>query len=171
MKRTGAHYFDFTRQMTFGDLGKAVFIKSYSYRLQDVLGNWEDMIDPVNKSKIELKTESYGLNTGNLFIEFYSIEEERKMGGPWRAAEIGADTYIHFFPKAKIAYKFDTKELVALLESLPISKFKKVSIYNKKYTTIGYAVPRQFLHGVMETIKLEIDDSDLDYKKLISQCK
>ena len=50
---------------------------------------------PTGNRKVDAKGDTY--DSGTMFVERYGHFDKKRIGGPWRAMEVGAD-YIHIFP-------------------------------------------------------------------------
>lgn len=101
-----------------------------------------DLLDPFGR-KIEVKTDLYDhTKTPNLFVEWRSGV---KPAGPWRAANDGVDSYVHWFPNPKpLAYWFhDVPALVKYLDEWLAAKRRWGRlIRNRGWSAIGYVIER-----------------------------
>lgn len=95
----------------------------------------------------------------NFFIERYSNEEKQTDGGPHQALAKGAEVFIYVYGSKQIAYIFNTKELVKLMDKLPNKKSH--SVRNPGYNTLGYIVPHEQLVGIAKYIDLNIENQKL----------
>lgn len=128
-----------------GQQGERDFLGLYS-RLVATDGRKGDIIAP--DGKIELKTDFYPMTqTPNFFIERYSSVEVLSPGGPWQAAAHGCKYFVYYYTVDKYGYVFEVDALLEQLQKLE-SSFKPVEVRNKKWTTIGYKVPRELLKPI-----------------------
>lgn len=133
---------NFQADLKRGQAGEAEFLRLFS-KLVGTDGRKGDIVAP--DGKIELKTDFYPLSkTANFFIERYSSLEVFSPGGPWQAAAHGCKYFVYYYTSDKLGYVFLVDDLLKQLEKLE-SGFKPVEVRNKKWTTIGYKVPRGML--------------------------
>lgn len=106
-------------------------------------GRSGDFVD-ADGHKWEVKSDSYDAKkTSNFFIERYSNVSKGTNGGPYQALEHGCKYFVYFFPLNKLAYVFDTQDLVTQLEKVSLGK--PIEIHNTRHTTIGFKVLRASL--------------------------
>jgi hypothetical protein len=144
--------FDFNQQLGTGDIGEKDFQKYYPELL--AVKSKEDLkfdFTLKNGDKVELKTDTYGLDeTPNYFMEYYSDSKNLKVGGPWRAYEDSIDLFIYYFVKDRTFFWFRTKELHNTLENyLGLYNPKIKSVLNKGWITQGFAIPRESLDKIL----------------------
>ena len=119
-------------------------IKSDDYRY--------DFIGKDNK-KVELKTDFHDMNEHpNFFMEKYS-NENKDLGGPFRALDNGIDFYLYLFHPNRTLFIF--KDIRALVDKLNEMNRPLISIKNDTHTTLGMVVDRAKLKGLYQCIKLK----------------
>jgi hypothetical protein len=139
-----------------GAIGEAIFFSAHSDILEKSPDLKADFLLSYNGEAIELKSDSYDLNsTPNLFLERWSNIEAGKPGGPWQAQANGSKWFVYFFPVNLIYYRFDVNQLVAHIDQ-NVAEYKTRNIPNKTYTTQGYLVPRASLAELYKEVKLGV---------------
>lgn len=94
-------------------------------------------------NKVELKCDRYSmLKTPNFFIEHYGDLSAGKLGGPYKASKDDCKYFIYYYSIEGVGYVWQTSQL---LEELAKLTLKPVEVVNKRWTTIGYKVPRALL--------------------------
>lgn len=149
--RASKKVFGFKEQLSLGQKGEDLFIKSYPY-LQPVKGNGSTNDIILNDgSTIEIKTDFYSmLKTGNMFIERFGNLEKKIDGGPWKALKDKNDFFVYLFYPDKTFFWFNTKRLVEYL-NIEIKKgsVKSKLVRNQNYTTQGFAIEREKLFHLL----------------------
>lgn len=136
---------NFQADLNRGQRGELDFLKLFT-KLVGTDGRKGDILAP--DGKIELKTDFYPMtSTPNFFIERYSSVEVLSPGGPWQAKAHGCKYFVYYYTVDGYGYIFETDSLIKQLEKLE-NNFKPVEVRNKKWTTIGYKVPRELLKPV-----------------------
>jgi len=118
-----------------------------------------------NPIKIELKTDNHDKalaaftekRTPNEFHERYSNIDKLSNGGPWQATENNCPIFIYFYTcgDIRLMSMYRTDKLLARLEEiLAANKYKSHRVFNKGYTTLGYAIPRSELSDLHVTLDL-----------------
>lgn len=95
----------------------------------------------------------------NFFIERYSNEEKKTDGGPWQATTKGADIFIYVYGFKQVAYIFNTKQLIEIVEKLPTKKSH--SVRNPGYNTLGYIIPHDQLIAIAKFVDLNVPNQKL----------
>ena len=131
----------FEKDLTFGQRRELYFKTFVNKFFEKTDGRDGDYIHKTNQKKLELKSETYSLNSKlkkrigkespNLFIETLSKIEENTSGGPKQAIEKNCYWYAHLFYK-DIFVLFKTTEIFKWFE-----KNKKNYIRIKIPNTIG----------------------------------
>lgn len=136
---------NFQADLKRGQQGEQDFLKLFT-KLVGTDGRKGDIVAP--DGKIELKTDFYPMTTTpNFFIERFSSVEVLSPGGPWQAAAHGCKYFVYYYTTAGYGYIFDTQDLVQQLEKLE-GKLKPIEVKNRRWTTIGYKVPRELLKPI-----------------------
>ncbi len=142
--------FGFKKQLSVGSTGENLFLKYYKDGASKADGR---IFDLLYKGKtVELKTDTYPMQkTENYFMERYGSIEDKKEGGPWRAANDKVDYFVYFYLANKTFFWFESEPLVKFLNvHTPTLKCKTVA--NRGYTTMGFPVKRVSLdHLVIRT--------------------
>lgn len=138
---------NFQADLKRGQDGEKQFLALFT-KLVGTDGRRGDIVAP--DGKIELKTDFYKLaDTPNFFIERYSSVEVMSPGGPWQAKAHGCKYFVYYYAGDRQGYIFLTDDLVRELEVLEVAgRLKPVEVRNKKWTTVGYKVPRSLLTPV-----------------------
>lgn len=128
-----------------GQQGELDFLKLFT-ALVGTDGRKGDIVAP--DGKIELKTDFYPMTqTPNFFIERYSSIEVGSPGGVHQAKVHGCKYFVYYYTTAQTGYVFLVDDLIAQIEKLEPT-LKPVEVRNKKWTTIGYKVPREMLKPI-----------------------
>jgi hypothetical protein len=92
----------------------------------------------LGNKKVEIKGDytSYP----NIFLEAISNDTKNSPGGPFQSLLKGVDYYVYIFALTNTAYVFKTADLCWFLFANAV-KYKKKTVKNKTYNTIGYAIP------------------------------
>jgi hypothetical protein len=147
---------NFQADLKRGQQGEQDFLKLFT-KLAGTDGRKGDIVAP--DGKIELKTDFYPMTqTPNFFIERYSSVEVLSPGGPYQAQKHGCKYFVYYYTTAGYGYVFETDDLVRQLEKLE-SSLKPVEVRNKKWTTIGYKVPRELLKPIAVFNSMDCTDS------------
>lgn len=135
---------NFHKDLQAGKLGEEVFAKLF-VGLRKTDGRKGDFEQPNTGAKIELKTDMYGMQkTPNFFIERYSSVEVGSPGGPWQAAQHGCEYFVYWYAADQVGFVWRTADLVKQLEAI-MGQLKPVEVRNKRWTTVGFKVPRSAL--------------------------
>jgi hypothetical protein len=135
--------FSFSTQLKVGDDGERLFSAYYECEKSTEDRSFDFFIHNHTKT-VELKTDSYPMGkTENFFMEKYSDETSKKLGGPWRAAE-NVDYFVYLFLKDKTFFWFEPKSLCLFLDDY-IKDQRPKRISNRNWLTIGYTVPRNLV--------------------------
>lgn len=103
-------------------------------------GRKGDLLD-VDGNLWEVKSDGYDHDrTVNFFLEIMSDVDKGKLGGPAQALMNNCKYYAYFFVKNRIAYIFDTADLIEQMKRVNLGQQKQIR--NVRWTTIGYATPR-----------------------------
>ena len=100
---------------------------------------------------MEIKTDTYPLaRTENFFMEFYSNQEKKTPGGPWRAFLCGTDIFLYLFATDLVYFEFDdVQRLVYRCDELvKKKKLKPQGILNPTHRTTGYKIAREWLEDL-----------------------
>ena len=147
---------NFQADLKRGQAGEADFLTLFT-KLTGTDGRKGDIVAP--DGKIELKTDFYPMSsTPNFFIERYSSLEVLSPGGPWQAAVHGCKYFVYYYTVNKMGYIFLTEDVIQQLSKLE-SSLKPVEVRNKKWTTIGYKVPRNLLQPIAVFSAIDCTDS------------
>lgn len=137
---------NFQSDLARGQAGELAFLKLFS-GLVGTDGRKGDIVCP-DGSKIELKTDFYPMSkTANFFMERFSSMEVMSPGGPWQAAAHGCKWFVYYYTPDSTGFVFLTTDLVKQLKALE-PKLVPVEVRNRKWTTVGYKVPRTLLKPV-----------------------
>jgi len=139
---------DFGDELRKGKRGENEFKKKYSqnqfitFEHSCENGNITDTDFTINNHGVELKSDSYSLNTGNYFIERYSDKDAKTDGGPWQAKAKNAKYFVYHYLGTEYYAWFElTTEFFEILEEM-ISELSPIKITNKTWVTLGYKVNR-----------------------------
>lgn len=138
---------NFQADLKRGQAGERDFLQLFT-ALVGTDGRKGDIVAP--DGKIELKTDFYSMSkTPNFFIERYSSVEVGSPGGPWQAKAHGCKYFVYYYAGDKCGYVFLVDDLLKQLEALEAAaKLKPTEVRNKKWTTVGYKVPRASLQPI-----------------------
>lgn len=139
--------FDFDEQMELGDLGEKLFKEEYK-SISPVKS--EDLNYDFNTSEgtVELKTDSYCMHrTKNFFMEKFSDNNNKNLGGPWRAFSHNVDYFVYLFVEQNTYFWFEPEKLCLFLDDY-IKDLSYINVKNKGWTTVGYKIPREALKNV-----------------------
>ncbi len=138
--------FTFKKQIGVGNVGESLFLKTYAGSIKSTDLKYDFTY---NGKTVELKTDTYPMEkTANYFMEQYGSIEDKKLGGPWRAAQDNVDFFVYLYLADKKFFWFETKALKEFLDKQILSMRGK-SVWNKGYTTFGFAVPRDILEHLV----------------------
>lgn len=150
--------FKFKEQNDKGKIGEKNFLKFYEPHFDKLewLCEAEDKTGPdfrIGKKLVELKTDSYDMNkTDNFFIEYYSDEWKKTIGGPWQAREKGCDFFVYQFINHNYFVWFQLcDEFFAVLDEMRI-KAGVARPPNPGYHSYGYKINRNILIKSMEKL-------------------
>jgi len=133
---------NFQADLKRGQQGEQDFLKLFT-KLVGTDGRKGDILAP--DGKIELKTDFYPMSqTPNFFIERYSSIEVLSPGGPWQAKAHGCKYFVYYYTSDKQGFVFLVDDLIVQLEKVENS-LKPIQVRNKKWTTVGYKVPRDIV--------------------------
>lgn len=98
----------------------------------------------------EIKHDTYAHNkTENMFMEYLGSIESGKYGGVWKAELDECDWFVYYFSNPGIAYVFDVHDLLRQINTYILTQSPKlIEIRNKRWTTVGYKIPRSALTPV-----------------------
>lgn len=142
--------FNFARQNAVGKEGEALLRDHYHAGPLKKLAEKNATADFLTQDNltVEIKTDTYPMaRTENFFMEFYSDEKKKTLGGPWRSFDRGTDILIYLFVTDKVYFEFrDLQKLVFRLDDIiKKKKLKPQGILNQGYVTVGYKVPRELV--------------------------
>ncbi len=137
----------------------------YELNLGDFLhyGRFTQEIKTESGYTHQLKHKKDGIRlTSNLFIEKFSKENSRTLGGVWRAEIEKVIIYSHYFPHENILYNFNTPQLLNYIKSLEhkgiLSDRDLIRVKNKGYWTLGYKIPlKQFTNAKIAIGKIDLN--------------
>lgn len=153
--------FSFKKQLRVGDEGEALFRQNYA-SLNPVKSEDKAIDFLINGNEsVELKTDTYLMSdTPNMFIEQYSDDEKKTLGGLWRAYDDKVKYFVYFYMKDKTFFWFDTvKFYEGLMPLIKKNKYKTHRILNHggKWRSLGHLIPRKdVLHLVEKTDTMSI---------------
>lgn len=141
--------FNFEKQKEQGQAGERIFGEYSNNRWRRLDGYTADFEEVSTQNRMELKTDLYDMSkTPNFFMERWSNTAKQTDGGPWQALKNKCRYYTYFFVKNKTYFMFETKQLVAMLDSI-VSSLKLIPVMNSTYITTGYKVNRTLLCSIM----------------------
>lgn len=139
--------FTFKKQLDVGTTGENLFLKHYGSKATKSDGRKYDIT--FDGKKVELKTDTYPMQkTENFFMERYGSVEDKKIGGPWKAAEDNIDFFVYLYLANKVFFWFETKPLVKFLEE-HTKTMRGKTVANRTYSSLGFCVPREDLRHLM----------------------
>lgn len=146
---------NFKASLAKGALGEELFLKMHPTATRTD-GRKSDFI-LADGTKLELKTDSYSMDsTPNFFIELYSDVDRAKPGGPVQALSHGSTRWAYLYIQDKTMFVFDTQELIERIEVLlKTGLYKKRSIPNRSWTTVGVLIPRAAIQDLATVHQLE----------------
>lgn len=174
---------NFNNDLKIGKKGQQNVVRISDGLLKELDGRKNDLELTRTKETVELKTESYKLNsnrkfnrsrktTPNLFIERWSDEKRCHIGGPFQALAKGSKFYMHVFANKKVVL-FKTKELVKYLNQLDFTQKyskRKASIFNKvgtkTWVTVGYSIPLKDLEKLAVVTDLKTYELQRAFKNI-----
>lgn len=118
-------------------------------------GNAADYLDE-DGNAWELKSDQYPMaSTGNVFLERWSDLERLRPGGPFQSFGRGAKYYAYMYAQDRVAFVYLVTDLIAYIEAQEkINALRPKYIQNKRYTTVGYAIPRADIeHLLVKVLK------------------
>lgn len=142
--------FDWKEQLTVGDDGERNFVRDYPelkpVKCKDLIADFKLK----NGWFVELKTDTYDMNrTPNFFMELYG-NEQKKLGGPWRAKKDGIHLFIYYFINNKTYFWFNPITLCEMVDKIIIkNKLSTVKIVNDGWAADGYKIPRKELESIL----------------------
>lgn len=146
----------FKQSLGKGEVGEILFYEAHNGELERLDGRKSDFRVRETGAGLELKSDFYEMaKTQNFFFERYSDKDKQSPGGPFQAQKNGSNLFVYFYIKDLTFFIFKTDALVAYLEENE-SSLKSRDIPNSRYTTMGYLVPRESLHGLYEERKIKV---------------
>jgi hypothetical protein len=143
-------FFDWQEQLDVGDVGEKDFLQYYKdlkpIKSKDLTVDfWLK-----NGWSVELKTDTYDMNkTPNFFMELYG-NEQKKLGGPWRAKKDCLNLFCYYFKKNKTFFWFEPSSLVDLIDQIILKdKLSTVDIVNDGWTAVGYKIARKDVESLL----------------------
>lgn len=133
------------KQLEVGQNGEHMLIQHYHEPLIVAHNLKWDFVQLSDGAKVEVKTDTYDMNsTPNFFMERWGNEADKKPGGPWRARKHSVDHFVYFFVANRTYFVFtDVKELCARADKIAKRKStREIKVKNKGYLTVGYPMPR-----------------------------
>lgn len=148
------HYFK--KSLEIGKAGEAALQKLWP-DLVPLDGRGADFFLSSTGETVEVKTDSYSMAaTSNFFIELMRDVEKERIGGPAQALMHGSSLWVYWFIKDKVAFVFETRDLVAWLKE-NYTKYPQRNIKNMGWTTVGILVPREDLKALYTRRELNED--------------
>ena len=131
---------NFKKDLKIGADGEATFQRRFQVAITKESGKGRDFtVSNKVGSGLELKTDTY--DSKNFFFERWSDVTNQKPGGPWQA-NAHSKYLAYYFVNKNIYYLFDLATLVPFLEKyIAEKKPRPIEVRNRKYTTVGYALP------------------------------
>lgn len=149
---------NFKNDLQAGLAGQKAFKQLFA-ALVETDGRQGDFVAP-DGCKIELKTDSYDMQkTANFFIEQYSSLEVLSPGGPWQAQKHDCEYFVYYYGNNSTGFIWRTEALIEQLEAI-IGQLKPTEVRNKRWTTLGYKVPRALLKPLASFNKQELHCND-----------
>lgn len=146
---------NFQTDLQKGLLGQQLLLKAFK-SLEHIDGRKGDLVMP-DGTKLELKSDFHGMHKSeNFFVERFGSIESGKSGGPWLALEGDCKYFIYLYVNELTGFVFDTAALVCQLEPI-IANLKPVEIRNRKWTTVGYKVPRSLTSPLFKFTLKEVE--------------
>lgn len=144
--------FTFKSQLGVGNAGENLFLKKYKGAVKSTTDLKYDFL--LDCKTVELKTDTYPMEkTPNYFMEQYGSIEDRKLGGPWRAARDKVDFFVYLYLADKKFFWFNTADLVKHLEKVT-KDMRGKTVLNRGYTSLGFAISRESVeHLLIKTEK------------------
>jgi hypothetical protein len=96
--------------------------------------------DLVTAAGLKLETKFDSTKHENIFLEVMSNTTKRSPGGPLQSMFKGADYFIYIFERDNSMHCYRVVDLVWFLFDTK-GTYKDRRVWNKNYTTVGYAVP------------------------------
>lgn len=149
---------NFHKDLQAGKLGETAFANLF-IGLRSTDGRKGDFTTP-DGAVVELKTDMYSMQkTGNFFMERFSSIEVGSPGGPWQAAAHGCEYFVYWYAADQVGFVWRTADLVKQLDAI-IGTLKPVEVRNKRWTTVGFKVPRTMLAPLATFNAKELTDVD-----------
>ena len=137
----------FKKSLEIGKAGEAALQKLWPDLVQ-LPGRHSDFFLQSTGETVEVKTDSYSMSaTANFFIELMRDVERERIGGPAQSLIHGSSLWVYWFIKDKVAFIFETRDLVAWLKENHM-KYPQRNIKNNGWTTVGILVPREDLKAL-----------------------
>ena len=142
--------FNFQSQHAIGNIGERLFLEYYK-QASKTDGRKFDFL--IGEKSVELKTDTYPMEkTPNFFFEKYGNIATQALGGPWRAKDDNVDYFVYLFIADKKFFWFEPAPLCAFLDNYIVDLKPKI-IDNRKWSTLGYAVPREVCEPFLIEVK------------------
>lgn len=146
---------DFNIDLSRGKAGEQLLADKFPNLLIQLHGTGPDFRILGSQTYLELKTDSYNMNsTPNFFLETES--RPGHPGGPFQALAKGSKYFIYYYLQNDKYFIFDTQDLVFFLKQNGW-KYGERTIANKNYATKGLLIPRKDL----ESLNLNFSDIGL----------
>jgi hypothetical protein len=134
---------NFQKDLQAGLLGQKAFAKLFTH-LVETDGKSGDFTTP-DGAKVEVKTDMYAMTkTANFFMERFSSVEVGSPGGPWQALKHECEYFVYWYAADSTGFVWRTADLVKQLDVI-IGQLKPVEVRNRRWTTVGFKVPRAAL--------------------------
>lgn len=139
--------FDFNQQNEIGKIGERWFEANFPNWTPNNNGKTKEeksKVDFINAQGELLEVKTDTTTYSNFFIEKYSDNKKKTVGGPWQAQSKGAKYYCYYYLNQDKYYVMKVDELLKRVEELMSEiEYKPKYIKNKLgYWTEGYAMPR-----------------------------
>jgi len=131
---------NFKKDLKIGADGEATFQRRFQVALTKESGKEHDFtVSNKVGSGLELKTDTY--DSKNFFFERWSDVANQKPGGPYQAAK-HSKYFAYYFINKNEYYLFDLATLIPFLDKyIEEKKPRAIEVRNRRYTTVGYALP------------------------------
>ena len=136
--------YNFNRDLAIGKKGELFFINTYkdTFKLSDTFKY--DLFHVKKNLTVEVKSDQYKYDTGNIYIEVYSDIETKKPGGLLRAYRDNVDKFYYLFINQMYWLEFNVKETyeyIQSFESTPLALPGSSHGPGGCWTTAGYPFP------------------------------
>jgi hypothetical protein len=135
--------FDWQDQLEVGDVGETDFLRYYKKLAPKKSKDLTVDFWLKGGLSVELKTDTYDMaKTSNFFMELYG-NEQKKLGGPWRAKQDCVNLFVYYFKHNKTFFWFDPLTLTEVVDKIIQSKkLSPVKIVNDGWAAEGYKIAR-----------------------------